>query len=234
MYYYLYIFFRAPCRLFVPLRLKPCQMPFTSLLAPCLQKISFTMVLPWIATHISPHRLGDMLMLLWVPNVFNICLFVICFIVWVGLKFLNDVLERRTSTGSWLFALLGRDFEQIIGQIVSIRVKTLSNTNLVAWRHIKREKSSLPVDVRRSKTPLLKLPNRPFARWRLFTVRDLKQGRRRQQWKRIKKWICVLSNLIASIWTRSICQMQATFPGVEFLRILFRFKKRKEKHKTSN
>ena len=43
-----------------------------------------------------------------------------------------------------------------------------------------------------------------------------------------KKWICILSNLIASIWTRSICQMQATFPGVEFLRILFRFKERKE------
>ena len=52
----------------------------------------------------------------------------------------------------------------------------------------------------------------------------------------------VLSNLIASIWTRSICQMQATFPGVEFLRILFRFKKGKENlssyvhvlHKTEN
>ena len=57
-----------------------------------------------------------------------------------------------------------------------------------------------------------------------------------------KKLICVLSNLIASVWTRSICQMQATFPGVEFLRILFKFKKRKENsssyvhvlHKTSN
>ena len=55
-------------------------------------------------------------------------------------------------------------------------------------------------------------------------------------------WICVLSNFIASIWTRSICQMQATFPGVEFLRVLLRFKKRKENlssyvhvlHKTSN
>ena len=35
-------------------------------------------------------------------------------------------------------------------------------------------------------------------------------------------------NLIASIRTRSICQMQATFPGIEFLRSLFRFKKRKE------
>ena len=58
----------------------------------------------------------------------------------------------------------------------------------------------------------------------------------------VKKRICVLSNLIASIWTRSICQMQATFPGVEFLRILFRFKKRTENlssyvhvlHKTPN
>ena len=58
----------------------------------------------------------------------------------------------------------------------------------------------------------------------------------------VKKSICVLSNFIVSIWTHSICQMQATFTGVEFLRILFRFKKRKENsssyvhvpHKTSN
>ena len=34
-----------------------------------------------------------------------------------------------------------------------------SNTNLFAPRPIKREKASLPVDVCRSKTPLLKLPN---------------------------------------------------------------------------
>ena len=41
---------------------------------------------------------------------------------------------------------------------------------------------------------------------------------------------------------RSICQIQATFPGAEFLRILFKFKKRKENssshvhflHKTAN
>ena len=44
----------------------------------------------------------------------------------------SDVFERRTSTGSGPFALLSRDFEQ-------------------------REKSSLPFDVRRSKTSLLKL-----------------------------------------------------------------------------
>ena len=57
-----------------------------------------------------------------------------------------------------------------------------------------------------------------------------------------KKLICVLSNLIASVWTRSICQIQATFPGVKFLRILFRLKKMKENsssyahdlHKSSN
>ena len=71
----------------------------------------------------------------------------------------RDVFERCTSTGSGRFALLSRDFEQIFGQIVSIRIKTLSNTNTVASRLIKREKRSLPVDVRCSKTSLLKLPN---------------------------------------------------------------------------
>ena len=35
-----------------------------------------------------------------------------------------------------------------------------------------------------------------------------------------KKWICVLSNFIASIWNRSIRQMLATFSGVAFLRAL--------------
>ena len=60
--------------------------------------------------------------------------------------------------GSGLFVPFDRDLEQILGQIVSIRVKTLSNKNLVASWHIKREKSSLPVDVRRSKTSLLKFP----------------------------------------------------------------------------
>ena len=70
----------------------------------------------------------------------------------------SDVFERRTSTGSGRFALLSRDFEQIFGQIVSIRIKTLGNINTVASRLTKREKGSLPVDVRRSKTSLLKLP----------------------------------------------------------------------------
>ena len=66
--------------------------------------------------------------------------------------------QRRTSTGSWFFALLSCDFEQAFGQIVSIRIKTLGNTNMVALRLSKTEKGSLPVDVPRSKTSLLKLP----------------------------------------------------------------------------
>ena len=68
----------------------------------------------------------------------------------------SDVFERRTSTGSGLFALFSRDFEQILGQNLSLRVKALSRTYLLASRYVKREKHSLPVDVRRSS--LLKLP----------------------------------------------------------------------------
>ena len=53
------------------------------------------------------------------------------------------------------FAPLSCYFEQTFGQIVSIRVKKL--TNLVVLKQIEREKGSLSVDVRRSKTLLLKL-----------------------------------------------------------------------------
>ena len=49
----------------------------------------------------------------------------------------NDVFERRKSTGSGLIAFLGSDFDQFFGQIVSLRVKSLSNTNFVASRHIR-------------------------------------------------------------------------------------------------
>ena len=75
----------------------------------------------------------------------------------------SDVFERRTSTGNGRFALLSRDFEQIFGQIVSIRIKTLGNINTLASRLIKRGKGSLPVDVRRSKTSLRKLPWSPLT-----------------------------------------------------------------------
>ena len=66
----------------------------------------------------------------------------------------------------WTFALLSGDFERNFRQIFSIRVKTLSDRNLVASRNIKTEKGSLLVDMRRSKTPLLKLPilqKRPYS-----------------------------------------------------------------------
>ena len=54
----------------------------------------------------------------------------------------NDVFERRTSTGCGLFALFSRDFEQIRGQNVPLRVKTLTNTNLVALRYsLKKRKT---------------------------------------------------------------------------------------------
>ena len=67
--------------------------------------------------------------------------------------------EQRTSIGSGLFPFLDDGIAQIFSQIVSIRVKKLCNTNFISSRHIKRENASLPVDVRRSKTPLLKLPS---------------------------------------------------------------------------
>ena len=70
----------------------------------------------------------------------------------------SNVFERRTSTGSGLFSFFDGGFAQIFSQIASIVVKKLRNTNFISSRHVKRENSSLPVDVRHSKTSLLKLP----------------------------------------------------------------------------
>ena len=76
-------------------------------------------------------------------------------------------LERRTSTGWGLIPNLGRDVDQIFGQIIFMREKTLKNTNLVVSRHIKRENGSLPVDVHRSKclNSLLLSLYRPNSLW---------------------------------------------------------------------
>ena len=68
----------------------------------------------------------------------------------------------RTLTESWCFALLGSGLAQIFGQMVSIGVKALSNANLGASKHVKRKKSWLPADVRRSKTPLLQPATHSF------------------------------------------------------------------------
>ena len=53
------------------------------------------------------------------------------------------------DTGNGVSALLGGDFVLIFGQIVSIRGKELSKTNLEALNSTKSQKASLPVEVRR-------------------------------------------------------------------------------------
>ena len=72
----------------------------------------------------------------------------------------KGVFERYRFTGSGLFSFLTGIFGQICGQIVSIIRQRLRNTNLVASIYFKMKKTTLPVEVRRSKTPLLKLPNK--------------------------------------------------------------------------
>ena len=52
------------------------------------------------------------------------------------------------------FTFFGSGFANILGLIVSIRVKTLSFTNLVASWYIKREKTPFLVDLLRSKKRL--------------------------------------------------------------------------------
>ena len=49
----------------------------------------------------------------------------------------------------WSFFIFKRGFAQMFGQIVSITVKTLRNTNLAASRCFKMKETSFPVDVRR-------------------------------------------------------------------------------------
>ena len=50
-------------------------------------------------------------------------------------------------------------FAQIFSQIASITVEKLRNRTFISSRHVKGENTSLPVDMRCSKTSLLKLPS---------------------------------------------------------------------------
>ena len=68
--------------------------------------------------------------------------------------------EQHISTGSVFFSFLGSCYVQMSGQIVSARVKRLSNTYMVVSRHIYKEKVSLPLNVHPLKKSLLKLSNR--------------------------------------------------------------------------
>ena len=74
------------------------------------------------------------------------------------------------------FSLFSLDFEQIFWQILSITVKTLSNTNLVASRHIKREKGSLPFDEHCSKIGNLSTTGSCFTNG-MASRTELDQGR---------------------------------------------------------
>ena len=70
-------------------------------------------------------------------------------------RYLSDT--RQPDVGflqSWGESLTSVFFSQI----VSLREKTLKNTNLVPSRHFKRVKDSLQIDMHYSKTSLLKLP----------------------------------------------------------------------------
>ena len=69
----------------------------------------------------------------------------------------KDVLKRHTIPDVDFF-ILEQWSSQILGRLVLITVETLGNTNLVASRYFKMNKKSLPVEVRRSKTPCFKRP----------------------------------------------------------------------------
>ena len=126
----------------------------------------------------------------------------------------NNVFERRTSTGSDLFSFFDGGFAQIFSQIASIIVKKLRNTNFISSRHVKRENTSLPVDVRRSKTSLLKLPTVspfPFSSerkiWPFHVVVVQKRQRNFQ-----KAWCtCRVVILLILLFWRSRCCRRRSF-----------------------
>ena len=79
----------------------------------------------------------------------------------------NRVFERRTATGREHFACQDSGVSQIFILIIFKGENILSDVNVVEWRHVKRENSSLPVAIRVSKTCVLKLPNNMETRTEL-------------------------------------------------------------------
>ena len=61
-------------------------------------------------------------------------------------------LETRTATGREHFTCQDSGISQIFLLIISNGEKILSNVNVVVWKQVKRENSSLPVAVRNPKT----------------------------------------------------------------------------------
>ena len=74
----------------------------------------------------------------------------------------------------WTFCIIGQWFGLNSRVNRLYKRKELSNTNLLATRHIKKEKDSLPVDVRCSKPSLLKVAEHSFA-----------GGQRALAWRRV-------------------------------------------------
>lgn len=75
-----------------------------------------------------------------------------------GLTIVNlskGVFEQCRLTGSGLFSFFSGIFGQICGQIVSIVRQRLRNTHLVASIYFKKKTTTLPVEMRLSKTPCL-------------------------------------------------------------------------------
>ena len=73
---------------------------------------------------------------------------------------IKDVSDRRTSTESGLFALLGIGFAQIFEPVPAVcKSKETQQYKFGSVKDIDGEKASPPVDERPSKTSLLQLPN---------------------------------------------------------------------------
>ena len=68
----------------------------------------------------------------------------------VGATIRNGLVSLSKATRSGRFVFLGSGFARILK-------KDVKQTNMVASRQFEKKNASLPVDVHRSKTPLLKL-----------------------------------------------------------------------------
>ena len=111
-----------------------------------------------------------------------------------------------------------------LNEVEHMRNEVWSNaTSLFNWRF-----RSLCRPCCLSPLILLMPITRPYSLWNL-TNREFKIPRqRRPRKKSLKKWICVLLISIAITPTHLLCQIQASSFWAEFLRITFKFRKRKK------
>ena len=72
----------------------------------------------------------------------------------------SDVFEPRAETGSKHFAYQGIGLFQISKLMVSSSENLHNNINVLVWRQVKQEKSSLPVAFAAQGRRMLKLPNK--------------------------------------------------------------------------